>query len=342
MRDHMFQESGASIRYPLVVSSERLQPNSRRGNADTPAGEIFSALWRRRFWVVLGTLAGLIGAVLFLLFATPRYTAETRLLIDPNDLRLFENAVTSSSTLSDVNTAHVESQVRVLTSDNVLRKVIETLGLDKDPEFVGSTSVFSQAREFLSSKLGIAAPPQQKDPIVVALQALAPLVIARRQDRTYVVDLSVASRDAGKSALIANAIVKAYLEDQGGARTASARRATDALSDRLQELRGRVRDAEDRSEKYKEEHNIVSTGGQLVNEQQLTELSNQLMLVGARADEAKARFDQIESRRQGKADAGAIAEAMQSPTMAALRAQQAEVLRRKAELSAQLGERHPA
>jgi hypothetical protein len=41
-------------------------------------------------------------------------------------------------------------------------------------------------------------------------------------------------------------------------------------------------------------------------------------------------------------DAGAIAEAVQSQTVAALRAQQAEVLRRKAELTARLGERHPS
>ena len=71
-------------------------------------------------------VAGLIAAVAFLALVTPRYTAVAQLLIDPNDLRVVDNAVTSSNAMSDATTAYVESQTRVLTSDNVLRKVIET------------------------------------------------------------------------------------------------------------------------------------------------------------------------------------------------------------------------
>lgn len=337
----MFQESGAVTRFPSAISPERPQAGIQREER-APPGEIFAVLWRRRLWVALGALAGLIAAVAFLALATPRYTAVAQLLIDPNDLRVIDNAVTSSSTPSDANTAHVESQVRVLTSDNVLRKVIETKGLDKDPEFVQSASVFRLAREFFSSRLGLTAPAEQHDPVIIALQTLAPQVIARRQERTYVVDLSVTTRDAEKSATIANAIVTAYLEDQAGARTTAAKRATDALSGRLQELKDRVREAEDRSETYKSQNNLVAASGQLVSEQQLSELTNQLTLAGAKADEAKARLDQIELLRRGRSDAGATAEAVQSPTVAALRAQQAEVLRRRAELTARLGDRHPS
>ena len=104
-----------------------------------------------------------------------------------------------------------------------------------------------------------------------------------------------------------------------------------------------MRDAEDRAETFKAQNNLVSASGQLVSEQQLSELTNQLTTVaGAKADEAKARLDQIEIFRRGKVDAGAIAEAVQSQTVAALRAQHAEVQRRKAELTARLGERHPS
>ena len=336
----MFQESGAAQRFPSVVSAER--PHAARNEDPSPPGEIFSVLWRRRVWLVLGMLFGLVAAIAFLALATPKYTAVAQLLIDPNDLRVVDNQVTTSATPTDANTAYVESQVRVLTSDNVLRRVIAANGLDRDPEFVGPPSAISAVRDYLYDKLGMAPPTPQNDPMVIALQALGPLVVARRQDRTYVVDLSVTTRDGEKAALIANAIIKAYLADQAGARTNAARRATDALSARLQELKERVRDAEDRSESYKAAHNIVSASGQLVNEQQLAELTNQLTAASAKADEAKARLDQIEALRRGKVDAGAIAEAVQSPTVAALRTQQADVLRRRAELTARLGARHPS
>ena len=336
----MFQESSATARFPSAVPAERTRPD--RAEDQSPPGEIFTVLWRRRVWLWLGALFGLIAAVVFLALVTPKYTAVAQLLIDPNDLRVVDNQVTSSATPTDANTAYVESQVRVLTSDNVLRKVIAANHLDADPEFVGPPSVFSAVREFFYEKLGMTQPTPQNDPMVIALQNLATQIVARRQERTYVVDLSVTSRDGEKAALIANAIIKYYLDDQAGARTTAARRATDALSGRLQELKDRVRVAEDRSEAYKAANNIVSASGQLVNEQQLAELANQLTTAGAKADEAKARLDQIDALRRGKADAGAIAEAVQSPTVAALRTQQADVLRRKAELTARLGDRHPS
>src|SRR6185503_8917048 len=130
----MFQESGAATRFPSVVSADR--PHAARADDQSPPGEIFTVLWRRRIWIALGTLFGLIAAIAFLALVTPKYTAVAQLLIDPNDLRVVDNQVTSSSTPSDANTAYVESQVRVLTSDNVLRKVIATHHLDNDPEFV--------------------------------------------------------------------------------------------------------------------------------------------------------------------------------------------------------------
>jgi uncharacterized protein involved in exopolysaccharide biosynthesis len=194
----------------------------------------------------------------------------------------------------------------------------------------------------LAERLGITQSVVQKDPAVVALQNLATAVVARRQERTYVVDLSVTTREPEKSALIANAIIKAYLAELDAARTDAVRRATDALSSRLQELRDRLRDAEDRSERYKADNNIVAASGQLINEQQLTDLSNQLTLANVRAEEAKARLDQIERLRRNRVDPVGISEAVQAPTLAALRAQYAEVQHREAELAAQLGARHPS
>jgi uncharacterized protein involved in exopolysaccharide biosynthesis/Mrp family chromosome partitioning ATPase len=335
----MFQEAGAVTRFPSAVMPERPQPAERDERA-SPA-EIVAVLWRRRLWIALGTLAGLLAAIAFLVLVTPRYTAVAQLLIDPNDLRVMDNAVTPANTLSEATTAYVESQARVLTSDTVLRTVIERQRLDKDPEFAGPPSVLRAALDLVLGKLGLAK-QREPDPVVAVLQELAPKVSARRQERTFVVDLSVSTREAEKSALIANAIVAAYLEDQANARTAAARRATDALSGRLQELKERVREAENRAETFKAQNNLVSASGQLVSEQALSELTNQLTVAGAKADEAKARLDQIEALRRGRVDAGAIAEAVQSQTVAALRAQHAEVLRRKAELTARLGERHPS
>jgi polysaccharide biosynthesis transport protein len=103
-----------------------------------------------------------------------------------------------------------------------------------------------------------------------------------------------------------------------------------------------VRAAEDRVEAFKQRNNILGASGQLVNEQQLTEMNNQLSAARARTAAAKARFDQVQQVQLSKNEFGAFPEAVQSQTIAALRSQYAEVMRREAEQMTSLGARHPA
>jgi uncharacterized protein involved in exopolysaccharide biosynthesis len=166
-------------------------------------------------------------------------------------------------------------------------------------------------------------------------------VTAKRTERTYVVDLMVETSDGEKSARLANAIVQAYFAEQSSAHTEAARRVTESLTSRLTELRERVQHAEEEVERYKAEQGIVGASGRLVDEQQLTELNNQLTAAQARTAEARARYEQVR-RLQGRgADPGSTTEAVQSTTIGLLREQYAAVVQREANLTAQLGPQHP-
>ena len=156
------------------------------------------------------------------------------------------------------------------------------------------------------------------------------------------VDVSVTSRDPVKAARIANAIAQAYLAEQTEVRSDAARQISQSLSARLNELKDRVRQAEDRVETFKARNNILGASGTLVNEQQLTELNNQLGVARARTAAAKARLDQVEQVQLSKDEIGAFPDAVQSQTITALRSQYAEVMRREAEQMTSLGNRHPA
>ena len=164
----------------------------------------------------------------------------------------------------------------------------------------------------------------------------------KRAERTYVVDVSVTSQDPDKAARIANAVAQAYLAEQTAVRSDAARQISQSLSARLNELKDRVREAEDRVETYKARNNILGASGQLVNEQQLSELNNQLGAAHARTAAAKARVDQVERLQLSRDETGAFPEAVQSQTVTALRSQYAEVMRREAEQMTSLGQRHPA
>jgi uncharacterized protein involved in exopolysaccharide biosynthesis len=298
---------------------------------------IWSVLWRGKTTILWTTAASLLLAVLVVLVVPHRFTAATQILIDPTDLHAVGNEPNPANQTNDAAVLLVESQVRVLGSDSVLRRVVSAESLDRDQEFAGpSWSLRGLLGSFV---LGAARPA---DPTLGALNALKRKVQVKRAERTYVVDVSVTSKDPDKAARLANAIAQAYLAEQTDVRSDAARQISQSLSARLNELKDRVREAEDRVETFKARNNILGASGQLVSEQQLSELNNQLGVAHARTAAAKARLDQVERLQLSKDETGAFPEAVQSQTVAALRSQYAEVMRREAEQMTSLGQRHPA
>jgi len=298
---------------------------------------IVGTLWARRGLILLMAVLGFALAVLASLLMAPKYVSTAQLFIDPRDLRVLQNDVSPNSVGSDPTsiTGYLESQARVIASDSIKSRVVERLNLDRDPDFGGASA------GFLSRLLGTDTGPSPKATLY-ALAALDRTVAVRRGERTFVIDISATAQDPDKAAKIANALAEAYLEDQTAVRAEAAQRATTALTGRLEELRNRLRVAEEKAEKYKEANNIVGVGGRSLSEEQLSLNNTQLVAARTRATEAKAKYDQITATRAANIEAGAIPEAVASNTMTALRAQLGAALAREADLVASLGARHPA
>jgi polysaccharide biosynthesis transport protein len=306
-------------------------------------GADWTFLWRRRGWILVGVAAALTLNLVAELTLIPRYRAVSQILIGPVDLRGVDKSVMPPAQTADANVIEVESETRVLTSDKVLHRVVETERLVSDPEFNASASsgsgrLVAMLREIIGLK---SKPVPAGDAAFGALRQLQRDVTAKRTERTYVVDLTVETSNGNKSARLANAVIQAYFAEQSAAHSEAARRVTESLTSRLTELRERVRHAEEEVERYKSEQGIVGASGRLVDEQQLTELNNQLTSAQARTAEARARYQQVQ-RLQGRgADRGSTNEAVQSTTVGLLREQYAAIAQREANLAAQLGPQHP-
>lgn len=298
---------------------------------------ILGTLWARRGLILLMALLGLALAIVAALLMTPKYVSTAQLFIDPRDLRVLQNDVSPNTVGSDPTSiiGYLESQARVIASDSIKSRVVERLNLDRDPDFGGGSA------GFLARLMGADTGPSPKATLY-ALAALDRTVGVRRGERTFVIDISATAQDPDKAAKIANALAEAYLEDQTAVRAEAAQRATTALTGRLEELRNRLRVAEEKAEKYKEANNIVGVGGRSLSEEQLSLNTAQLVAARTRATEAKAKYDQITATRAANIEAGAIPEAVASNTMTALRAQLGAALAREADLVSSLGARHPA
>jgi uncharacterized protein involved in exopolysaccharide biosynthesis len=317
----------------------------RKSEAGFNVLELVSLLWRRKIAIASAALIGACLAVTVGKSLTPRYTATAQLYVDPRELQLVDRELTPRAQDVSGMSMVVESQARLITSNSVLLQVIQQANLDKDPEFGGG----GDTKTLITSLLGLIglqprAPSAAdiKDVQLAALDALNKHITIRKGDKSFIVDIEVWSTDPAKAAMLANTLTNTYLTDSRNSQALAARRATSELSGRLKELRERLRNAETALATYKAQNNFVGTQDSLISDQQLSNSNQRLSAARAATMDAQARLDQIEANKRTAADAGAIPEALQSPTIANLRAQYADARKKYAEQTAELGPRHPA
>lgn len=302
--------------------------------------DLVSLLWRRRILIVAAALLAACVAFMVGKSLTPKYTATAQLYVDPRELQLVDRELAPRNQDATNLPMIVESQARLLTSNSVLLRVIESAKLENDPEFGGGQpgGLFTS----LMKAVSLGGKSDTNSARIAALDALNRHINIKRTERTFIVDVDVWSYDPAKAAMLANAIAVAYLAQASEVQSASARRATSDLSGRLKELELRLRASENRVATYKAENNFVGTQDTLVSDQQLSEVNGRLGSARAATLDAQARYDQIAASIAASGDGGATSEALRSPTLASLRGQYAEARRRQAELANDLGPRHPA
>lgn len=278
-----------------------------------------------------------VGAVLVAALLPSTYVASTRILIDPRGLRVVENEVTPPAQTAEANTAVVESQMRVMISDNVLRKVVVQENLATDPDFGMRRGMLSG----LKDALGLGGSGPGESPEIQALRALWESVSVWRAPESYIVDISVRTSDPQKSARLASAIAEIYVNSEIEQRGDTARQASDALFSRLDELRANLAAAEEAVENYRAENRIVDADGALVSEQQVRQLRAELTRAEVETSRAEEKYQQIRGMTERGASIESLPEALLSSTIASLRSSYVTALREERSLSRELMGRHP-
>jgi len=300
--------------------------------------DLFATVRRQGKWIFWSTLiCTLIGATAAFLLPI-RYTATAQILLDVHGLQVMQGDLTPrADRASDALLADAESQLQVVSSGSVLMSVVEREKLQDDPEFGAAPP--GLLASVLSSLFG--GPSKAEDGVLKATRVLQARMGTRRPDKSFVIDISVSSKNPDKAARLANAIATVYLEREFEARAEASKRTSGTLQSRLAELRERAARSAQRVEEFKEQNKIVGASGELVTEQQLSALNRQLATARAATAERRARYEDVRRLQRNSAEPDAIAEAIESPTITALRSQYAEAKQAEANKSAILGPRHP-
>jgi polysaccharide biosynthesis transport protein len=184
-------------------------------------GRLSWASFRRRKALILAVVLVSLGlAAFYLVWRGPSYTASSRILVDNRVLALAQQDAIYS--ISSLTSQLMQSQVEILRSENIARRVIEQLGLLKDPDFGAQQGQPSQADGARALRL--------------ALNMFQKRLSVDQVGQSYVIEVRVRATDPQRAAEIANSLVTAYLDDQATANASVAQSASGWLRDRMRAL----------------------------------------------------------------------------------------------------------
>ena len=240
---------------------------------------------------------------------------------------------------SEATLALIESQISVINSTDLLSKVIDKAASRRDPEFNGTAG--SLLPSPLTSFLSLFQQSDNKHRFLVTLGNLREKMDVTRSAKSFVIEIAITSRDADKSAELANAVAHAFIDQLGQVQAATARKASDALSSRLSELRSTVSDAEHAVETYKAQHQLVGVDGKLVDDTYIQRVNERLAQGRAEATALKVKADQMAKADVNDVVKGTLPEELTSDTLTRLRSTYSELAQQAAVLASTLGPKHP-
>src|ERR1700676_4768765 len=154
--------------------------------------------------------------------------------------------------IEGVSDAYIETQNRILKSENLARRGITQLGLEKLPEFTRRSGSWQIAREKpapVRAELGISSPPDKAVPEEV-LKNFEERLTVEPVKRSRLIEVTFESNDPNIAAQVVNTLTSAYIDANLEARWQAAQKASDWLSQQLLGMKAKLEKSEDELQKY--------------------------------------------------------------------------------------------
>ena len=216
------------------------------------------------------------------------------LILDPSINPGREQVIANEQlvTQASADTTQIESEVQIMRSPATMRRVVDMLRLEEDPEWNtalappgGLRAVLAPLRNALGGErpAGGAMTEDQREGLREAIAgALAAAVTIERRSNSFIVTVSARARAPQSAQRIANTLVQSYLDAQVETQFAATERANDFLQRRVGELAEELQAKEREAEAFRRTHGLSRAAGG-VEQPQTAEV--QTMLVAAHPDD---------------------------------------------------------
>ncbi|MEH3148209.1 MAG: exopolysaccharide transport family protein [Methylobacterium frigidaeris] len=252
----------------------------------------------RRHWLglLVPTLIAVALAVTFVQVVPPRYTAETKLLLESRDSALTRPQLErGDGPATPIDEQAVASQVQVVMSRDIAREAIRRLHLVGNAEFDPLVDGIGPVQRLLVM-VGLAPNPLDRDPEDRVLERYFDRLLVYAAGKSRVLTIEFRSQDPDLAARAANTIADLYIASLAAAKVDTARYASTWLGSNIEALRSRVAEAEAKVETFRARNGLIGAGGttnQPLGTQQLAEMSTQLTQARAAQADAAAKAQLI-------------------------------------------------
>jgi capsular exopolysaccharide synthesis family protein len=281
--------------------------------------DYWAVVYRWRRLVIAVALLFTAGAALRALLARPVYRATAQILVARQVPQVLEfKDIVGMDAQSWGDEYHL-TQLKLIESRSLARRVVEKLGLAQDPEFAGKPA-----------EDGAGSPAA----IERAVSAFLGRVDARRLEHSQLFSVAFEASGAELSARAANTLAETFIEEAVRARAETAGQASSWLAAQIEEQRGKVQAAQEALQRLSEETGIVSF------EERRELLEQKLKQLGSHLTEVKARRVESEALHRAMSsvpDPQDLSMVIASRTFQELRMDLSRLERREAEL---LGSHH--
>ncbi|MBA8876360.1 GumC family protein [Phyllobacterium myrsinacearum] len=309
-------------------------------DVDIDIGALFASLWQNRVRVLLGAVLLTLLAFLALSLISPKYRAETRILIETRESVFTRPTGEQGDDRPVLDQEGIKSQVELIGSSDLLKRVIAKLDLGNNAELAAGAEPSVIKR--LLAGIGLAADPDATARDDYILQAVRDRLVVYSVQNSRVIVIQFSSKDPTISAAVPNAIADEYVTTQQASKSQSNADATGWLEPEIADLSKRVKDAEAKVAAYRSSSDLlIGQNNAVLATQQLSELSSELSRVRANkaASEAKAASVRTALAKGGPVEA--LPDVMASPLIQRLRERQVQLNNDIADLSASLLSGHP-
>jgi succinoglycan biosynthesis transport protein ExoP len=319
-------------------------PQGRPRSSDRLDLAALLTVLRRRLALFLG-IAGAVTALAVLITAMqkPLYTAKSQIVLDMKQEQI------APSTPQDASLAQpdrTDTEVQVLLSRRLADEVALSLHLAEDPTFDPALTPPAGIRASFWKLVGLMPPYVRPDPHSPEIRrqmidSLQGALQVTRLGETRAVEVSITATSAFYAAQIANEYARQYTGAQLRQKLQEKQVAVKFLASRLDELRAQAQADTQRVQQYRIANNLLSTSGASLTEQEISAYNQAVASAKAQEAEDEARLSTAQSQVRSGSSGDDVGEALSSGVVSGLRAKQAEISGRLADLQSRYGDNHP-